>query len=93
MESWNRNLELLIKSRASIIWIKTKEEERLKKILDFSCERLKVKRFVCWDCVNGITGVINEKGNFTNNPLGVISDAFSNCGYSQLLSSILANSL
>ena len=73
MESWNRNLELLIKSRASIIWIKTKEEERLKKILDFSCERLKVKRFVCWDCVNGITGVINEKGNFTNNPLGVLN--------------------
>jgi len=73
MESWNRNLELLIKSRASIIWIKTKEEERLKKILDFSCERLKVKRFVCWDCVNGITGVLNEKGNFTNNPLGVLN--------------------
>ena len=37
MNSWSKNLELLIKSRTSIIWIKTKEEERLEnlqKILD-----------------------------------------------------------
>ena len=59
MESWSKNLELLIKSRTSLIWIKTKEEERLEKILNFSCERLNVKRFVRWDCVNGIKGVLN----------------------------------
>jgi len=29
MNSWSRNLELLIKSRTSLIWIRTKEEERL----------------------------------------------------------------
>ena len=73
MNSWCRNLELLIKSRTSLIWIRTKEEERLEKLVNFSCERLNIKRFVSWDCVNGIKGLINEEGKFSNNPLGVLN--------------------
>ncbi len=73
MNSWCKNLELLIKSRASLIWIRTKEEERLEKILNFSCERLNIKRFICWDCVSGIKGLANEDGKFSNNPLGVLN--------------------
>ncbi len=72
MNSWSKNLELLLKSRTSLIWIKTKEEERLEKILNKLCERLNTKRFVSWDCVKGIRGVINEEGKFSNNPLGVL---------------------
>jgi len=73
MNSWCKNLELLIKSRTSLIWIRTKEEERLEKILNFSCERLNTKRFVRWDYVNGIKGILNEEGKFSNNPLGVLN--------------------
>ena len=73
MDSWCRNLELLIKSRTSLIWIRTKEEERLEKLINFSCEKLSIKRFICWDCVSGIQGLINEKGKFSNNPLGVLN--------------------
>jgi len=73
MNSWCRNLELLIKSRASLIWIRTKEEERLEKLVKFSCEKLNIKRFVCWDCVGGIKGLISEEGKFSNNPLGVLN--------------------
>ena len=73
MNSWCKNLELLIKSRTSLIWIRTKEEERLEKILKFSCERLNIKRYVCWDCVNGIKGLINEEGKFSNNPRGILN--------------------
>ncbi len=73
MNSWCRNLELLIKSRTSLIWIRTKEEERLEKLVNFSCERLNIKRLVCWDCVSGIKGLINEQGKFSNNPLGVLN--------------------
>ena len=43
MNSWSNNLELLIKSRTSLIWIRTKEEERLEKLVDLSCEKLKIK--------------------------------------------------
>jgi len=73
MDSWSKNLELLIKSRTPLIWIRTKEEERLYKILNQTCKRLNIKRFVSWDCVNGILGVLNEKGKFSNNPLGALN--------------------
>ncbi len=73
MNAWCKNLELLIKSRTSLIWIKTKEEERLEKILTSLCERLKISRFVHWDCVGGISGITSEKGKFSNSPLGVLN--------------------
>ena len=73
MDSWCNNLELLIKSRTTLIWLITKEEERLEKILNSSCERLQIKRYVLWDCVNGIKGILNEEGKFSNNPLGVLN--------------------
>ena len=73
MDSWSRNFELLIKSRTPLIWIRTKEEERLSKIINQSCKRLNIKRFASWDCVNGIKGVLNEKGKFSNNPLGALN--------------------
>ena len=42
MNSWCNNLELLIKSRTTLIWIRTIEEERLEKILNFFCEKLMI---------------------------------------------------
>ena len=73
MNSWCKNLELLIKSRTSLIWVRTIEEERLEKLVNVSCERLNIKRFVRWDCVNGIKGLLNEEGKFSSNPLGVLN--------------------
>ena len=73
MESWCKNFELLIKSRTPLIWITTQEEERLEKILEDSTKKLNIKRFVSWDCVNGLKGVLNEEGKFSNNPLGVLN--------------------
>ena len=73
MDSWCKNFELLIKSKASIIWIKTKEEERLEKLINLSCGRLNIKKYVQWDFVSGIRGSLNEKGKFNNNPLGVLN--------------------
>ncbi len=73
MDLWCKNLEILIKSRTSLIWIRTKEEERLEKLINLSCKRINKKRFVRWDCVSGIKGLINEEGKFSNNPLGVLN--------------------
>ena len=73
MDSWSKNFELLIKSRTPLIWIRTKEEERLHNILYQSCKRLNIKRFVSWDCVNGIKGALNEEGKFSNNPIGALN--------------------
>ena len=73
MNSWCKNLELLVKSRTSLIWIRTKEEERLEKIINISCERLNIKRYLSWDFVSGIKGLVSEAGKFPNNPLGVLN--------------------
>ena len=73
MNTWFKNLELLIKSRTSLIWIRTKEEERLERLINLACERLNIKRFISWDCVSGIKGLMNEEGKFSNNPLGVLN--------------------
>ena len=73
IDNWRKNFELLIKSRTPLIWITTKEEERLYKVLKNSCKNLSIKRFATWDCVNGLKGVLNENGKFSNNPLGVLN--------------------
>ena len=80
MNSWCKNLELLIKSRTSLIWIRTKEEERLERILNSSFERLKIQKYVSWDCVNGIKGLVSEEGKFTNK----IVETSELCSLSQL---------
>tara|TARA_Y100000589_G_scaffold170588_1_gene162043 strand:- start:737 stop:2203 length:1467 start_codon:yes stop_codon:yes gene_type:complete len=73
MEYWHQNLDLLIKARTPLIWIKSKEEERLKRFLENTCQRLNKKRFISWDCVNGIQGSLNEEKKFLNNPIGVLN--------------------
>ncbi len=73
MHSWLQNLELLIKARTSLIWIKSKEEERLYRVLQSVRERLNKKRVIIWDCVNGIQGSLNEEKKFSNNPIGILN--------------------
>ncbi len=73
MQSWYQNLDLLIRSRTPLIWIKSTEEERLVNVLRKTCERLNKNRLVSWDCVNGIRGVLNQENNFKNNPLGILN--------------------
>ena len=73
MQSWLENLDLLIKARTPLIWIKSKEEERLYRVLDAACKRLNKKRVISWDCVNGIQGSLNDEKKFSNNPIGILN--------------------
>ena len=73
MKSWLQNLDLLIKARTPLIWIKSKEEERLNRVLVSVCKRLNKKRVISWDCVNGIQGSLNEEKKFSNNPKGILN--------------------
>ena len=73
MQSWLQNLELLIKARTPLIWIKNKEEERLYRVLESVRKRINKKRVISWDCVNGIQGSLNDEKKFSNNPLGILN--------------------
>ena len=72
MQSWHQNLDLLIRSRTPLIWIRSKEEERLSNFLKSACKRLN-RRLINWDCVNGIKGSLNDEKKFSNNPLGILN--------------------
>tara|TARA_B100000965_G_scaffold114468_1_gene94496 strand:+ start:2313 stop:3776 length:1464 start_codon:yes stop_codon:yes gene_type:complete len=72
MQSWHQNLDLLIRSRTPLIWIRSKEEERLSNFLKSACKRLE-RRLINWDCVNGIHGSLNDEKKFSNNPLGILN--------------------
>ena len=72
MQSWHQNLDLLIRSRTPLIWIRSKEEERLSNFLKSACKRLD-RRLINWDCVNGIKGSLNDEKKFSNNPLGILN--------------------
>ena len=43
MNSWCEDLELLIKSRTSLFWIRSLEEERFENILNFTFKKLNIK--------------------------------------------------
>ena len=73
MQHWLQNLELLIRARTPLIWIKSKEEERLYRVIHSVCKKLNKKRLIIWDCVNGIKGSLNEETKFTNNPIGILN--------------------
>ena len=73
MQTWHQNLDLLIKARTPLIWIRNKEEERLSKVLREVCNRLNKKRIITWDCVNGIQGTLNDEKKFINNPIGILN--------------------
>ena len=73
MQSWLQNLELLLRSRTPLIWIKSKEEERLYRVLQSVSKTLNKKRVISWDCVNGIQGSLNEEKKFANNPKGILN--------------------
>ena len=71
MNFWQK-FRLRIKSRTSLIWIRTKEEERLEKLLIFQVKGI-IKGMSVGIAVSGIKGLVNENGKFSNNPLGVLN--------------------
>ncbi len=72
MKSWDEHLDLLIRARTPLIWIRSSEEERLEELLTQASERLKPRRLACWDFIEGLQGVINSKGLGARQPMAVL---------------------
>ena len=71
MKSWDEHLDLLIRARTPLIWIRSNEEERLEELLTQAAERLKPRRLACWDYIEGLQGIINSKGLGARQPMAV----------------------
>ncbi|WP_320664911.1 AAA family ATPase [Prochlorococcus sp. MIT 1223] len=72
MKDWEKNLDLLIRSRTPLIFIRSNEEIRVQKLLEESSKRMHPRRLAIWDYIKGIEGLINSKGIAAKQPIAVL---------------------
>ena len=68
---WSNHLDLLIRSRTPIIWIRSSEEERVETLLNQSVSKLH-RRLVSWDFIEGLKGTLNDEGLGKRQPLSIL---------------------
>jgi len=75
MRAWIDQLDLLIRSRTPILWIRQQEEERLRRLLGQAAQRLGQRLLLQWDFVAGLQGLANHQGEAARNPMAAL-DSF-----------------
>ena len=72
MQNWVEQLDLLIRSRTSILWVHQQEEERLIRLLGTVAQRLNQRPLLRWDFVSGLQGLPNHTGAAARQPLAAL---------------------
>ena len=72
MSNWDEQLDLLIRARTPIIWIRSNEEERVETLLQNSTKRLSPRRLATWDYIDGISNVLNSNNLGSRQPMAVL---------------------
>ncbi len=65
-------LDLLIRSRAPILWIRSLEEERVEALLERAAERLGDRTLLRWDFIGGLAGAPNLQGQAARHPMAAL---------------------
>ena len=65
-------LDLLIRARTPILWIRSLEEERLEALLQRTAERLGGRRLYSWDFIGGMRGAPGREGEASRNPMAAL---------------------
>ena len=65
-------LDLLIRSRTPILWIRSLEEERVEMLLERASERLGGRRLFRWDFIGGLRGAPGREGEASRNPMAAL---------------------
>lgn len=65
-------LDLLIRARTPILWIRSLEEQRLERLLEQLCQRLGGRLLLRWDFIGGLEGAPNRRGEAARNPLAAL---------------------
>ena len=69
-------LDLLIRSRTPILWVRSLEEERVESLLERAAVRLGGRMLLRWDFIGGLSGAPNREGEAARNPLAAL-EAFA----------------
>ena len=72
MSKWDEQLDLLVRARTPIIWIRSKEEERVENLLRNSIKRLSPRRLATWDFIDGLTNILNSNNLGARQPMAVL---------------------
>ena len=72
MSNWEEQLDLLIRARTPIIWIRSNEEERVETLLKNSTKRLSPRRLATWDYIDGISNILNSNNLGSRQPMAVL---------------------
>ena len=69
--TWSNQLDLLVRARTPLIWIRSSEESRVEALLDQAASRLQ-RRVACWNFIDGLSGVLNAEGLGSRQPMAVL---------------------
>ena len=70
---WPDQLDLLIRSRTPILWIRSLEEERIDSLLQQAAQRLGGRSLWRWDFIDGLAGAPNREGEAARNPMAALA--------------------
>ena len=65
-------LDLLIRSRTPILWIRTLEEDRVQGLLRQVAQTLGGRALWSWDFISGLQGASGREGEASRNPMGAL---------------------
>ena len=67
-QAWADHLDLLIRARTPILWIRSQEEERIANLLAEAAKRLDQRSLARWDYISGLRGWAGRDGEAARNP-------------------------
>jgi AAA+ superfamily predicted ATPase len=70
--AWADHLDLLIRARTPILWIRSQEEERIATLLAAAAKRLGNRQLARWDFIGGLQGWAGRDGEAARNPLAAL---------------------
>ena len=68
---WTEQLDLMIRARTSLIWIRSSEEARVETLLKQTASRLQ-RQLGSWDFIDGLQGILNAEGVGSRQPMAVL---------------------
>ena len=70
--AWLEQLDLLIRSRSPILWVRSLEEQRVDALLEQVAQRLGGRLLLRWDFIDGLSGAPNRSGEAARNPMAAL---------------------
>ena len=76
-QAWADHLDLLIRARTPILWVRSQEEERIATLLAAAAQRLGQRSIARWDFISGLSGWPGRDGEAARNPMAALDSLSS----------------